>query len=86
VDAYDWDFCQIQYNYLDRKNQAGTKGLKYAASKDLGVIIMEPLRGGLLGRKPPPAVSAVWQEADIQRTPAEWALRWIMADASHAQT
>ena len=77
VDAYDWDFCQIQYNYLDRKNQAGTKGLKYAASKDLGVIIMEPLRGGLLGRKPPPAVSAVWQEANIQRTPAEWAFRWI---------
>lgn len=77
VDSYDWDFCQIQYNYLDQQNQAGTKGLKYAASKGLGVIVMEPLRGGLLGRKTPPEITKIWKEAEKQRTPAEWGLRWV---------
>jgi predicted aldo/keto reductase-like oxidoreductase len=77
VDAHDWDFCQIQYNFLDKKNQAGTKGLKYAGSKNLGVIVMEPLRGGLLARKPPSGVEDLWKEAEKVRTSAEWALRWI---------
>lgn len=77
VDDYDWTFCQIQYNFLDTKNQAGTAGLKYASSKDMSVMIMEPLRGGNLAKTPPPSVKDIWSKADHKRTPAEWSLRWI---------
>ena len=76
VDAYDWTFCQIQYNYMDIESQAGTKGLEYAASKGLAVVIMEPLLGGRLV-DPPGRVQEIWDQAPRQRTAADWALQWL---------
>lgn len=77
VDDYDWTFCQIQYNFLDTRNQAGTAGLKYAASKQMAVMIMEPLRGGNLAKTPPPSVRKIWDRAPERRTPVAWSLGWI---------
>ncbi len=77
VDAYDWDFCQIQYNYLDRHTQAGERGLRYAHEKGLPVIIMEPLRGGKLVRMLPEEAKAIFDAYPVQYTPAQWAFRWL---------
>lgn len=78
VDAYDWEFCQIQYNYLDEYTQAGKAGIEYAASKNLAVIVMEPLRGGNLTRNVPQKIQALWDSYDEKRSSAEWALRWVL--------
>ena len=77
VDAYDWDFCQIQYNYLDEATQAGKVGLEYAHKKGLPVIIMGPLSGGRLAGKHADDVQSVFDKSVVKRTNTEWALRWI---------
>ncbi len=77
VDGYDgWDFCQIQYNYMDIAVQAGEEGLHYAAAKGLGIVIMEPLLGGNLALDLP-ATRPLWNSAEQKRTPAGWALQWL---------
>ena len=77
VDAYGWDFCQIQYNYMDENTQAGRKGLRYAHEKGLPVIIMEPLRGGKLANDLPKEAVAAFAEHPAGYTPAGWAFRWL---------
>lgn len=77
VDGYDsWSFCQIQYNYMDTENQAGTKGLQYAASKGLAVVVMEPLLGGRL-TNPPRPVKDILDREGKGRSPSDLALQWI---------
>jgi hypothetical protein len=77
IDAYDWVFCQIQYNFLDELNQAGTEGLRYAAAKNIAVMVMEPLRGGMLAANLPKDVEEIYRQAKPARSAAEWALRWV---------
>ncbi len=75
--GYDnWSLCLIQHNYMDVENQAGTEGLRYAASKGLAVAVMEPLLGGNLAA-PPPDVRRMFDDYPIQRTPVDWALQWL---------
>lgn len=77
VDSYDWDFCQIQFNYMDANYQAGLEGLKYAGSKNIPVVIMEPLKGSRLAIDPPKVVAEIWDRYPTKRSPADWALKWI---------
>lgn len=77
ITAYPWAFCQIQLNYMDVHYQAGLRGLRFAAARGIPVVVMEPLKGGKLGARPPRPVQAIWDGAPQRRTPAEWALRWL---------
>ncbi len=77
LDAYDWDFSLIQYNYMDENTQAGRRGLEYSASKGLPVFIMEPLRGGKLVNKLPQEALDIFAAHPQQHTPAQWAFRWL---------
>ena len=75
VDAYDWDFCQIQYNYMDETSQAGVEGLRHAHAKGLPAVIMEPLRGGRLVDLLPQSAKALFQPDGL--TPAALAFKWL---------
>lgn len=77
LDDYDWDFCQIQYNYIDERGQAGVDGLKRAAEKHIPVVIMEPLRGGRLADQIPSGAEKIFRMANGKRSPADWGLRWL---------
>ena len=77
VDVHDWDFCMIQYNYMDEHSQAGVKGLRYANEKGLPVMIMEPLRGGKLVGLMPEEGRRIMQAHPVSHTPAQWAFRWL---------
>lgn len=77
LEVYDWDFCQIQYNYMDEFSQAGKEGLLAAHKKSMAVIVMEPLRGGNLVNLLPQSAKEVIENNDRHWSPAEWALRWV---------
>ncbi|WP_405267698.1 aldo/keto reductase [Methanobrevibacter sp.] len=78
VDAYDWDVVMVQYNYFDENVQASMEGIEYAASKGIGVIVMEPLKGGILAGKMPDEVEHVFRKANPNKSNADWALEWVL--------
>jgi predicted aldo/keto reductase-like oxidoreductase len=77
IDAYPWDICMIQLNILDQNHQAGVRGLEYAAQRGIPVVIMEPLKGGLLGGDPPENVKRLLENHAEKRSLVEWAMRWL---------
>ena len=77
IDAWDWDFCQIQYNYMDEHSQAGRRGLNHANGRGIPVVIMEPLRGGKLVSHLPEEAKRIFEAYPVRHTPAQWAFRWL---------
>lgn len=78
LDAYDWDMVMIQYNYFDNNVQADIEGIHHAASKGMGIFIMEPLKGGILAGKMPDEVESIFKKADPSKTNSEWSISWIL--------
>ncbi len=78
VDGYDWDVVMVQYNYFDENVQASMEGIEYAASKGLGIFVMEPLKGGILAGKMPSKVEEIFKNADSNKSNADWALQWVL--------
>jgi len=77
VESADWVMCQIQYNMLDEKLQAGTEGLRYAAERDVAVVVMEPLKGGSLVANLPKSITGIYDNSAFRRSAADWALSWV---------
>jgi len=77
LDAHQWDFCQLQINFMDKDIQAGLEGYDYAVSKGVPIVVMEPLKGGRFTSIIKPSIRACWDSLGSGRTPAEWALRWV---------
>lgn len=78
VDGYDWDVVMVQYNYFDDNVQASTEGIEYAASKGIGIFVMEPLKGGILAGKMPSEAEEVFRNANPNKSNAQWALEWVL--------
>ena len=78
IDGYDWDVVMVQYNYFDENVQAGMEGIEYAASKGMGVFVMEPLKGGILAGKMPHEAEEIFKKANPNKSNAEWALEWVL--------
>lgn len=77
VDGYDWEFTQIQYNFMDTEYQAGREGLEYAAARGLGIVVMEPLRGGSFLKNIPDDIQALWDACEAVSSAADAALKWV---------
>lgn len=78
IDAYDWDVVMVQYNYFDENVQASVEGIEYAASKGMGIFVMEPLKGGILAGKMPKEAEDIFKKANPDKSTAEWALQWVL--------
>ena len=78
LDTYDWKVCQVQMNVLDEFHQATMQGVREAAARGIGVIVMEPVRGGALTKNVPDEVKTLYAAVEGERTPAEWAFRWVI--------
>ena len=78
VDGYDWDVVMVQYNYFDDNVQASTEGIEYAASKGMGIFVMEPLKGGILAGKMPGEAEEIFRKANPNKSNAHWALEWVL--------
>ena len=78
IDAYDWDVVMVQYNYFDENVQASLEGIEYAASKGMGVFVMEPLKGGILAGKMPEDAEEIFKKANPDKSNAQWAMEWVL--------
>ena len=78
IDAYDWDVVMVQYNYFDENVQASVEGIEYAASKNMGIFIMEPLKGGILAGKMPGEAEEIFKKANPNKSNAQWAMEWVL--------